>query len=362
MARRGAARAARPLRALPGMKRILSVLAVLTVVLVSLLAFNLRAQDEALRGPTGGSGEVEGVQLRVSSKLSARLQSVEVAKGASVKKGDVLARLDCAEPEQLLVEARARLAAAEAAVPAAEAQVLVATGNRQALSRASAAAEAQARALAAQRDASRRQADRLEAVAGDVALSSRDQVRASATGLEHQVDAAKASAEMSAEQARAAGSQAKGALAQVESARLQAKAAESAVLRAELLVAECRLVAPRDGLVSDVVFEAGELVAPGAVVVKLVDLRELTATVYVPNAELARVKVGGRATVVADALPGRPFPGTVRTVSFEAEFTPRNIQTRSDRDRLVYPVEIAIANPDLALRSGMPVHVTLGEN
>jgi HlyD family secretion protein len=100
-------------------------------------------------------------------------------------------------------------------------------------------------------------------------------------------------------------------------------------------------------------------VGPGVVVVKLLDLTEVTATVYIPNAELASVKAGGQATVVADALPGENFTGTVRTVAVEAEFTPRNIQTRTDRDRLVYPVEVVVSNPQLKLRAGMPVQVTL---
>jgi len=74
------------------------------------------------------------------------------------------------------------------------------------------------------------------------------------------------------------------------------------------------------------------------------------------------VKPGGRATVVADAWPGETFEGTVKTVALEAEFTPRNIQTRTDRDRLVYPVEVAVANRDGKLRDGMPVQVTLARD
>jgi HlyD family secretion protein len=85
----------------------------------------------------------------------------------------------------------------------------------------------------------------------------------------------------------------------------------------------------------------------------------VTATFYLPNAEIGAVKPGARADVVADAWPGESFEGTVRTVSLEAEFTPRNIQTRTDRDRLVYPVEVVVRNRDGKLRAGMPVQVTL---
>jgi HlyD family secretion protein len=90
-----------------------------------------------------------------------------------------------------------------------------------------------------------------------------------------------------------------------------------------------------------------------------VDLSEVTATFYLPNAEIGAVKPGARAAVVADAYPGEEFEGAVRTVALEAEFTPRNIQTRTDRDRLVYPIEVVVRNRDGKLRAGMPVQVTL---
>jgi len=135
--------------------------------------------------------------------------------------------------------------------------------------------------------------------------------------------------------------------------------ARMGVERAKVLVGECELKAPRDASVEDVLFEPGELVGPGVVVVKLLDLSEVTATFYLPNAELSAVKPGERATLVADAYPGETFTGTVKTVALEAEFTPRNIQTRTDRDRLVYPVEVAVVNAGQKLRAGMPVQVTL---
>lgn len=341
------------------MRRIAGVLGLLTVILVVLLTAKLKAQAAQLRGPTSGSAEIEGTEVHLASKLTARLVELKVKKGDAVKQGDLLARLDCAEPEQLLAEAEGRLASAAAQAKAAQAQVFAATGQHLALTKAVAGVEAQADALVAQRDASKRQAERLDAVAGDVAFSNRDQVRASAQGLEHQVEAAQVSSQVSAAQARAAGGQARAAAAQAEAAEIAIRIAETAVARAKLLVRECDLIAPRDAVVEDVPFEVGELVGPAAVLVKLIDLREVKATFYLPNAELAVVKAGAPAQVVADALPGETFQATVRTVALKAEFTPRNIQTRTDRDRLVYPVEVTIANRDLKLRAGMPVQVTI---
>jgi HlyD family secretion protein len=108
-------------------------------------------------------------------------------------------------------------------------------------------------------------------------------------------------------------------------------------------------------------FEVGELVGPGMPVASVVDMDEVHATFYLPNAELGDVVVGQVATLVADAWPDRSFEGKVVRVGPEAAFTPRNVQTRTDRDRLVYPVEVRVPNPEHTLRPGMPVQITLVE-
>ncbi|HYG69083.1 MAG TPA: efflux RND transporter periplasmic adaptor subunit, partial [Anaeromyxobacteraceae bacterium] len=221
------------------------------------------------------------------------------------------------------------------------------------------AAVAQARSLASQRDAAARQAARLEKLTADVAASTIDQTAATAEGLGHQASAAKAQAAASAQQARAADAALRAAVAQAETAVAQVRAADAAVERARLLCAECEIRASRDAEVSVLPHEAGELVSPGAVLVRLVDLSEVTATFYLPNAEVGAVRPGAAAVVVADAFPDEEFRGKVRTVALEAEFTPRNIQTRTDRDRLVYPVEVVVENREGKLRAGMPVQVTI---
>jgi HlyD family secretion protein len=341
------------------MRRVAIVLVVLTIVLGSLIGVRLWTQARALAAPSGGSGEVEGIIVDLSSRVGARVAAVKVREGDRVKKGDLLLALDCADPLATLGEVEARLAAARAQAVAAGAGIQTAERGRVAASAAERAALAQAEALAAQRDAAARQASRLEQLYADVAASSVDQSRASADGLTHQAAAATAQAAASAAQVHAASVGIRAANAQAEAAIAAVRAAEAGVERARILAAECELRAPRDAEVSELPHEAGELAAPGSVLVRLVDLSEVTATFYLPNAEVGAVRPGAAALVVADAWPGEEFQGTVRTVALEAEFTPRNIQTRSDRDRLVYPVEVIVQNRDGKLRSGMPVSVTL---
>ncbi len=341
------------------MRRVLIVLAAVVVVLTALIGVRLWTQARALAAPSGGSGEIEGTVVDLSSRVGARIVEQPVREGEVVKKGALLVRLDCADPQAQLADADARLAAAQAQSAAAEAQTRASERNRLAAAASKEAAAAQAEALEAQRDAAVRQARRLASIPEDVAASSVDQTEASASGLTRQAAAARAQAAASAEQVRAAESGIRAAVAQSQAALAQVKAGAAQVARARLLVDECEIRAPRDAEVSKLPHEPGELVQPSTTLVRLVDLSEVKAWFYLPNAEIGAVRPGGRAKVVADAWPSESFEGTVRTVSLQAEFTPRNIQTRTDRDRLVYPIEVVVANRDGKLRDGMPVQVTL---
>lgn len=341
------------------MRRIAVALLLVVLTLSALIAWRLRVQDAEARAPAGGSGEIEGFEVNLSSRIAARVVEQRARKGTSVKAGDLLVRLDCADTEATMAEAKARLEAARAQAAAAGASVEASRRAREAAVAGQLAARAQADALVAQRDAAMRQAQRLDALASDVAAANRDQTRASAEGLGHQTEAAEAQAAASREQARAAVSAIAASGAQAVAAEAQMKAAEAGLTRARLLAEECLIRAPRDAVVEDLPRELGELVPAGQTIVKLVDLAEVKATFYLPNAELSAVTPGAKAVVIADAWPRERFEGVVATVALTAEFTPRNIQTRTDRDRLVYPVEVRLPNPEGKLRPGMPVQVSL---
>ena len=341
------------------MKRVAIVFTLLVAVLGTLLFIRVRMQGQALRGPAGGSAEIEGTQIDLASRIGARIEHIHVHKGNAVKKNDLLVSFDCADARAAVSELEARLRSAEAQARAAELSTGAARGNRQVAASAKAAAEAQAAALAAQRDAALRQSKRLELLANDVALSNRDQSKSSAESLEQQVKAMQAQAAANQDQMQSAEATWRASSAQAQAAQESAQAVAANLQRARLLVAECELRAPRDAWVSEVPHEEGELLSPGAVALRLLDLREVRATFYLANAELGAVKPGAAVEAVADAYPGERFSGRVSNVAFKAEFTPRNIQTRSDRDRLVYPVEVVLANRDDKLRAGMPVDITL---
>jgi len=331
------------------------------VVLIGLLAWQVVAQRRAMSGPAGGSGTIEATTIRLSSRVGGRIVETGVREGQQVSAGDVLLRLDCIDARTGLAKAEARLAAAREQANAASEQAVAAGAAAGAASESARAADARARALITQGRAADRQAERLDAVLTDVSVSMRDQARASAEGLLAQADAAEASRRAGRAQARAATGRAGAAHAQAAAARLSAQGVQAAQQHAQVTVAECDVTAPRAGTVQMLPWEVGELVGPGVTLATLVDLSTVQATFYLPNADLAAARPGGEATLRADAWPERAFVGTVATVATHAEFTPRNIQTRTDRDRLVYRVEVDVDNPEHALRPGMPVEVRLQE-
>ena len=101
------------------------------------------------------------------------------------------------------------------------------------------------------------------------------------------------------------------------------------------------------------------MAAPGATLLTLGDLDEATLTVYVPEDKLGQVKIGQQVEVYVDSFPERTFIGTVVAIAQEAEFTPRNVQTKEERVNMVFAVEVNIPNPDHALKPGLPADAVI---
>lgn len=341
------------------MKRWVIGISLLTVLLVVALVVRLIVQKRELEGPPAGTGIVEGTTVNLSARIAARVVEKRVEKGDTVKAGQLLITLDCDEPAARLTAAEAQLAATRSQAAAADAQAAAATQGSKAAAAAIDASEAQIATLKVQYGAAERQAKRIDALGRYATAATQDKAQTAAAGLAHQVAAARSQEAATREQAQSAEAQATAALANAEAATEGIEAGQASVALAQIGTSECSIYAPRDGVIEEVYYEPGELAMPGATVARLVDLNEVKVIFYLPNAQLAAITQGDRAAIVADAWPGLTFEGRVRTVATTAAFTPRNIQTRSDRDRLVYPVEIRVPNAKHELRPGMPVHVTL---
>lgn len=114
------------------------------------------------------------------------------------------------------------------------------------------------------------------------------------------------------------------------------------------------IYSPIAGTVLDTNVEVGETAFPGTPILTIADLTRPWMYIYVDEKKLGLVKLGQRVKVFIDSFPGRAFEGKVVSISNKAEFTPKTIQTRDERVKLVFAVKVMIENPDMALKPGMP--------
>jgi HlyD family secretion protein len=135
--------------------------------------------------------------------------------------------------------------------------------------------------------------------------------------------------------------------------------AGGALRLAEIALGQTRIVAPQDGTVTELVAQAGEIVTPGSTVVKLVKLQDAYVRIYLPLPTLGQVRLGQAARVRTDMPGDQMFSGRVTQISDTPEFTPKNVQTKDERVKLVYAVKIALDNPRGELKPGMIVDASL---
>jgi multidrug resistance efflux pump len=191
--------------------------------------------------------------------------------------------------------------------------------------------------------------------------------RANPLDLQAQVNAAKAqyevaSAAVELTQAQVEGLQIGATPEQIASVAAQVDLARSARDTLEVQLKKLTLEAPISGLVLERPVHVGEVAVPGAPLMTLADLNEVTLTVYVPEDQLGKVQLGQPVSVTVDAYPDRVFQGSVAFIATQAEFTPKNVQTKEERVNMVFAVKVKLLNADHALKPGMPADAVLVES
>lgn len=208
------------------------------------------------------------------------------------------------------------------------------------------AAQAQVDGAQAQVDSAAAQVDTTQAKV-ETAGAQAESASALADAAGSQADALKA-------QAMAASEQAKGAQAQVE-------AAQAAVDVLKVQIDKMTLLAPIDGTILSRSIQPGELALPGAPLLMLGQLDDLTITVYIPEDHYGAISLGDTALVSVDSFPGVTFIAKVTFIADKAEFTPRNVQTAEGRRSTVFAIRLSIENPESKLKPGMPADVKFSE-
>ena len=285
------------------------------------------------------SGNIEVVQVEASFRVAGRVLERPVEEGQVVQAGQLLARLEARDLEQQVAMRQADAATARAALGALRA------GSRREEIEASKAALEQASA-----DLRRLEPDeaRLRDLRQQGILSTRDYESTRAA-----LEAARAKVRQADQQATLVQ---KGPRQEdIDQAQARFEQAQQALALAQTQQGYATLLAPTAGVILSKNIEPMEFVAPGTSVVTMANLGQVWLRAYVEEADLGRVKVGQKASVSSDTYPGKRYEGRVSFISSEAEFTPKSVQTRKERAKLVYRIKIEIPNPAMELKPSMPV-------
>lgn len=294
-----------------------------------------------------GNGRLEATEIAVATKLPGRLASVIAEEGSFVAAGQVLARMDTRTLEAARHEALARAAQAREGVAGAKAQAALRESDWR-------AAQAMVTLRESELDAAQRRLARSTELARDGASSQQelDDDRARVRSAQAAVAAAKAQTEAARAAVAAAQAQATGAAAAVD-------ASTATVARIDADIHDAELTAPRDGRVQFRVAQPGEVLGAGGRVLNLVDVSDVYMTFFVPEALAGRVAMGAEVRILLDALPGVAIPARIRFVSSTAQFTPKTVETASEREKLMFRVRAQIDRALLAkhleqVKTGLP--------
>lgn len=146
---------------------------------------------------------------------------------------------------------------------------------------------------------------------------------------------------------------------ELDQAKAAFNAADASVKLTQKRVNDCYVLSPINGQIVKNFAEIGETVNPQSTLVKISDLSEVEVVVYIQETDLGKVKLGQKAEIFSDSYKDKSYEGKVTYISPEAEFTPKNIQTKEERTKLVFAVKIKVPNPNYELKSGMPVDAVI---
>ncbi|ROQ30090.1 HlyD family secretion protein [Gallaecimonas pentaromativorans] len=277
------------------------------VVLVVAIAAAVWAGQKLLvpktpEGFASGNGRIEATSLDIATKNGGRLVELLVDEGDFVTQGQVVAKMDTDTLSAQLRQAQAKERQTRDNLESAKAQVEQAKSQ---LNLAKVQFE-RAKELLKKKLIARAQYDEAES--------------------SFQV----ASAGLTAAKAQAVAAQ--GAIEE----------AQAGVETLQTQIDEATLHAPRDGRIQYKLANVGEVLGAGGKVLNLLDLTDVTMSIFLPQTVAGKVALGSDARIVMDAIPDKPIPATVSFVAAEAQFTPKQVETKDEREKLMFRVKVRI--------------------
>ena len=325
----------------------------LPVVVVAVLAlagwyawqwFSAGSENEAF---IGSNGRIEATEVDVATKMAGRVRDILVEEGAFVKAGQIVATMQVQTLEAQLREAKAQRQQAVHGVASAQAQLAMRQSDKAALI-------AQVRRAEAELNAAKRQLARSETLVkgGFTSTQTLDDDRARTESAEASVAAAQA-------QVASADSSIAAARTQIVGAQSQVEAVDATLERIQAEIDDSQLKAPRDGRVQFRVAQPGEVLGAGGRVLNMIDLSDVYMTFFLPTEAAGRLALGSEVRIVLDAAPGHAIPAKVSFIASTAQFTPKTVETASEREKLMFRVRARI-DPDVLrehleyVKTGLP--------
>ena len=300
------------------------------VVVVAAVAWWMLRPAGVPEGFAASNGRIEATEVDIATKIAGRIDTILVSEGQFVRQGEVLAKMDTRVLNEQRQEAIAQIKEAESAVAAARALL----EQRQSEMRA-------AQAVVKQRDAElasvskRHTRSQTLSTRGAVSAQQLDDDRAAAESARAALESAKA-------QVSASNAAIEAARTNIIQAQTRVEAAQATARRIQADIDDSELKAPRDGRVQYRVAEPGEVLAAGGRVLNMVDLSDVYMTFFLPTEQAGLLKIGGEARLVLDAAPDLRVPATISFVASVAQFTPKTVETRDERLKLMFRVKARI--------------------
>jgi HlyD family secretion protein len=267
-------------------------------------------------GLSMANGRLEATEVQIASKTPGRLAEVLVNEGDRVSKNQLLARLDTRTLEAQRSQAEAEVLRAKETLAAAEATVQFRLSEQRLAN-----LELKRTSELFQRNYASRQ------------LLEQQQSRLETSNAA--VNAAQA---------------------QVGALRAAIGAAEAQVAQLASEIDDSSLLAPIDGIVQLRLAEPGEVLGAGGRVLLMIDANDQYMNLYLPAAQAGALTVGDEARILLDALPEHALPAKISFVAAKSQFTPKEVETRDERQKLVFRVKLHLTDPAAApqAKPGMP--------
>jgi HlyD family secretion protein len=325
-------------------------------IALAALVFVAGCSEEAPTDRVRATGHVEATETRIAPEVGGRILTLAVREGDRVTAGQVVMTLDTRDAALAIDRAKAERAGADAQL-----RLIMAGARPEDIRQGQAqvdTARAELSAAKAELEAAQQDLERFETLLRnnsgsrkqrDDAATRRDVARDRLASLESRV--------RTADEALAklrAGARSE----EVDAARARVAAVDAQIATLEKTIGDATVASPIGGIVTEKLVEVGEVIAPRAPALLVVDLDRAWADVFVPEPTVPQIKIGQPATVHTDA-GGAGLAGTVAYISPKAEFTPRNVQTAEERSKLVYRVRINVDNKDGVLKQGMPIEADI---